>query len=88
MYNLDKTKQWRKYRMGIRMTVAEAAKKLEMSPQALRIAMQRGKFTVFGQAWQNEEKWTYYINRNRFEEYIAKYGEVSLSEEENEEKSI
>jgi N-acetylglucosamine kinase-like BadF-type ATPase len=57
---------------GIRMTVAEAAKKLEMSPMALRIAMRNGKFTVFGQAWQNEEKWTYYINRNRLEEYIKK----------------
>jgi N-acetylglucosamine kinase-like BadF-type ATPase len=59
---------------GIRMTVAEAAKKLEMSPQALRIAMQRGKFTVFGQAWQNEEKWTYYINRNRLEQYLKAEG--------------
>jgi N-acetylglucosamine kinase-like BadF-type ATPase len=74
--------------MGIRMTVAEAAKRLEMSPMALRIAMRQGKFSFFGEAWQNDEKWTYFINRNRFEEYIAKYGEVSLSEEENEEKSI
>lgn len=74
--------------MGIRMTVAEAAKRLEMSPMALRIAMRQGKFSFFGEAWQNNEKWTYFINRNRFEEYIAKYGEVSLSEEENEEKSI
>jgi len=55
---------------GIRMTVTEAAKKLEMSPMALRIAMRQGKFTMFGQAWQNEEKWTYYINRHRLEEYI------------------
>lgn len=74
--------------MGIRMTVAEAAKRLEMSPMALRIAMRQGKFATFGQAWQNDEKWTYFINRNRFEEYVAKYGEVSLSEDENEEKSI
>jgi hypothetical protein len=56
----------------IRMTVAEAAKKLEMSPMALRIAMRQGKFSFFGKAWQNEEKWTYYINRNRLEEYIKK----------------
>ena len=55
---------------GIRMTVAEAAKKLEMSPMALRIAMRQGKFTMFGQAWKNEQKWSYYINRNRLEEYI------------------
>ena len=57
---------------GIRMTVSEAAKKLEMSPMALRIAMRQGKFETFGQAWKNDEKWTYYINRNRLEEYIKK----------------
>lgn len=57
---------------GIRMTIAEAAKKLEMSPMALRIAMRQGKFSFFGEAWQNDEKWTYYINRNRLEEYIKK----------------
>lgn len=57
---------------GIRMTVAEAAKKLEMSPMALRIAMRQGKFSFFGEAWKNDEKWTYYINRNRLEEYIKK----------------
>lgn len=36
--------------MGIRMTVAEAAKRLEMSPMALRIAMRQGKFSFFGEA--------------------------------------
>lgn len=57
---------------NIRMTVAEAAKLLGMSQMALRIAMRQGKFSQFGEAWQNDEKWTYYINRNRFEEYIKK----------------
>ena len=55
---------------GIRMTVAEAAKKLEMSPMALRIALRQQKFSQFGQAWKNDTKWSYYINRNRLEEYI------------------
>lgn len=55
---------------GIRMTVAEAAKKLEMSPMALRIALRQGKFSQFGEAWKNDEKWTYYINRARLEQYL------------------
>lgn len=59
---------------GIRMTVAEAAKKLEMSPMALRIAMRQGKFSFFGEAWKNDEKWTYYINRNRLEQYLKAEG--------------
>ena len=56
------------------MTVAEASKKLEMSPMALRIAMRQGKFTMFGQAWENDEKWSYYINRNRLEQYLKAEG--------------
>ena len=52
------------------MTVAEASKKLEMSPMALRIALRQQRFSQFGQAWKNDEKWSYYINRNRLEEYI------------------
>ena len=60
---------------GIRMTVAEAAKKLEMSPMALRIAMRQGKFSQFGEAWKNKEKWSYYINDNRLLEYIGQKAE-------------
>jgi len=56
----------------MKVTVSEAAKKLGMSAQGLRIALQRGKFNQFGEAWKNDEKWTYYINRNRLEEYIKK----------------
>lgn len=74
--------------MGIRMSVAEAAKRLEMSQMALRIAMRQGKFSQFGEAWKNDEKWTYFINRNRFEEYIATNNINSLIEDENEEESI
>ncbi len=53
-----------------KITVAESAKKLGMSAQGLRIALQRGRFSQFGQAWKNDTKWTYFINRNRLEEYI------------------
>lgn len=55
----------------MKVIVSEAAKQLGMSAQGLRIALQRGKFTYFGEAWKNDEKWSYYINRNRLEEYIG-----------------
>lgn len=55
----------------VRITVAEAAKKLGMAPMGLRIAMRQGKFSQFGEAWKNDEKWTYYINKNRLEEYLG-----------------
>jgi len=58
----------------IKITVSEASKLLGMSPMGLRIAMRNGKFTQFGEAWKNEEKWTYYINRARLEQYIKAKG--------------
>lgn len=54
-----------------RITVADAAKLLGMSPMALRISMRQGRFTFFGEAWKNDEKWSYYINSNRFSEYVG-----------------
>lgn len=57
-----------------KITVAESAKKLGMSAQGLRIALQRGRFSQFGQAWKNDEKWSYYINRNRLEQYLKAEG--------------
>ena len=68
-----------------RITVADAAKLLGMSPMALRISMRQGKFTFFGEAWKNDEKWTYYINSNRFSEYvgIARTRGVDLPEIQN-----
>ena len=53
-----------------KIIVSESAKKLGMSAQGLRIALQRGRFSQFGEAWKNDEKWTYYINRNRLEQYL------------------
>ena len=60
--------------MTTKITVAEASKKLEMSPMALRIALRQQKFSQFGQAWKNDEKWSYYINRNRLEQYLKAEG--------------
>jgi hypothetical protein len=58
--------------MEKRMTVAAAAKELGMSAMALRFALRKGKFSQFGEAWKNEEKWTYYINPYQFYKYIGK----------------
>ena len=58
----------------MKVVVSEAAKQLGMSAQGLRIALQRGKFSQFGEAWKNDEKWTYYINRNRLEQYLKAEG--------------
>lgn len=52
------------------MTVEEAAKMLGISPMGLRIALRQERFKDFGEAWKNDEKWTYYINRKRLENYL------------------
>ncbi len=54
----------------MKITVNEAAKMLGISPMGLRIALRQGKFKDFGEAWKNKEKWTYYINKNRLENYL------------------
>jgi hypothetical protein len=51
--------------------VSEAAKKLGMNTQTLRLALQQGLFP-FGVAIQTSEyRYTYYINETRLEKYIA-----------------
>lgn len=57
-----------------KINVTEAAKILRMSPEGLRAALRNGKFSYFGEAWktnEDNEKWYYYINSNRFLEYIG-----------------
>ena len=52
------------------MTVEQAAKKLGMSTQLLRLALREGKFD-FGEAIKtSENRWTYYINPSRLERYL------------------
>lgn len=52
------------------MLVEEAAKKLKMSTQTLRVALQQNKFP-FGTAIKTtENRWTYYINDARLERYL------------------
>ncbi|TAH62234.1 MAG: hypothetical protein EWM50_05525 [Gottschalkiaceae bacterium] len=56
--------------MSVKITIDEAAKMLEITPMGLRLALRQGKFKEFGEAWKNEEKWTYYINKTRLEIYL------------------
>ena len=54
------------------MLVSEAAEKLGMNPQTLRLALQQRLFP-FGVAVKTSEKrWTYYINDERLESYLQK----------------
>ena len=61
------------------MLVEEAAKKLEMNPQTLRLALQQGLFP-FGVAIKtSENRYTYKIFAKRLEQYLegASYGATS-----------
>ena len=53
----------------MRMSVKDAAKKMKVSPQFIRVGLQRGYFP-FGVAVKLSSKWTYYINPKQFEEYM------------------
>lgn len=64
-----------------KIKVEVAAKLLGVSPMGLRMALRNGKFSYFGEAWKNEEKWTYYINTNRLYEYIGRLKPDVLGEE-------
>ena len=54
--------------MNSRITVAEAAKRLGTGQQFIRIGLQRGALPI-GTAVKMSSVYTYYINRNRLEEY-------------------
>lgn len=52
------------------MKVEDAAQRLEMNPQTLRLALQQGLFP-FGRAIRTSEKrFTYYINPTRLDKYL------------------
>lgn len=52
------------------MLVSEAAKKLGMSTQTLRLALQQGLFDFGTAVKTSENRWTYYINPTRLESYL------------------
>lgn len=48
--------------------IREAAERLDIPEQGLRLALQQDRFS-FGTAIQGK-RWRYYINRERFEKYL------------------
>lgn len=56
-----------------RMTVAEAAKIMQVSQQYIRLGLQRGVFP-FGNAVKTSSRWTYWISRLKFEKYMKGEG--------------
>lgn len=52
------------------MLVSEAAKRLGMSTQTLRLALRQGLFDFGTAVKTSENRWTYYINPMRLEKYL------------------
>ncbi len=52
------------------MLVSEAAKKLDMNPQTLRLALQQGLFPFGVAVKTSENRYTYKIFENRLEKYL------------------
>lgn len=52
------------------MLVEEAAKRLEMNPQTLRLALQQGLFPFGVAVKTSENRYTYKIFTNRLEKYL------------------
>lgn len=54
-----------------KISVDEAARRMGVTPQFLRLGLRAGKFP-FGTAVQMPGgRWSYYINATRFEHYLA-----------------
>lgn len=57
--------------MRVRISVDEAARRMGVTPQFLRLGLRAGKFP-FGTAVQMPGgRWSYYINATRLERYLA-----------------
>lgn len=55
---------------GLRLLVSEAAKKLGMNTQTLRLALQQNLFSFGVAVHTSENRYTYYINEARLEKYL------------------
>ena len=60
-------------RVGDLMLVSEAAEKLGMNTQTLRLALQQRLFPFGVAVKTSENRWTYYINKKRLERYLEGY---------------
>lgn len=56
-----------------RLSVKEAAEVMSVSPQFVRLGLQRGQLP-FGTAVKTSSKWTYYISPVKFYEYVGGNG--------------
>lgn len=54
----------------MKMPPTEAARIMGVSPQFIRCGLQQDKFP-FGVAVKMERQWAYYINKEKFYEYIT-----------------
>lgn len=64
------------------MLVSEAAKRLGMNTQTLRLALQQQLFNFGVAVKTSENRFTYYINENQLENYLkgGTYGQQILSD--------
>lgn len=60
------------------MKVEEVAKRMGVSPQFVRIGLQRNALP-FGVAVKLSSKWTYYINESHFERWMGYEGKKSCN---------
>lgn len=62
-----------------RVSIKEAAMKLGLPQQTLRVFLQNGKFTEFAECIRinDSSHWTYYINRSRLENYLQTKNELN-----------
>ena len=59
-----------KYKRGDLLLVSEAAKKLGMNTQTLRLALQQNKFPFGVAVKTSEHRFTYYINEEQLKRYL------------------
>ena len=52
------------------VSVAEAAKRLGVCQQAVRVALQQGT-APYGYAWKVKSKWSYHISPKKLDDYIG-----------------
>jgi len=59
-----------------RLTPAQAAKRLGVNPQAVRVALQQGT-APYGYAWKAKNKWAFHISPKKLDEYIGAQDTIS-----------
>lgn len=64
--------------MKTTITIEEAARRMGVTPMFLRLGLRQGEFP-FGKAVKFDKQWRYYINRERFERWMAGEDMVSAS---------